>query len=92
LAGALHTGSEMAVDLKFNSMEDFDPAKVVEQVPALKKLMETRNQLRDLMSKVDRSEDLEALLERVLQNYQDLDQLSKDLGLDAKAGDADKES
>jgi type VI secretion system protein ImpB len=79
-------GSEMAVDLKFNALEDFDPAKVVEQVPALKKLMDTRNQLRDLMSKVDRSEDLESLLERVLQNNQDLEQLSKDLGIEAGSG------
>ena len=79
-------GSEVAVDLKFNALEDFDPAKVAEQVPALKKLMDTRNQLRDLMSKVDRSEDLESLLERVLQNNQDLEQLSKDLGIEAGSG------
>lgn len=84
-------GSEMAVDLKFNSMADFDPSNVVDQVPALKKLMETRNQLRDLMSKVDRSEELESLLEKVLQNDQDLDSLSKELGLDGKS-DGDKES
>jgi type VI secretion system protein ImpB len=83
-------GSEMAVDLKFNALEDFDPAKVAEQVPALKKLMDTRNQLRDLMSKVDRSEDLESLLERVLQNNQDLEQLSKDLGIEAGSS-GDKE-
>jgi type VI secretion system protein ImpB len=29
-------GSQMAVNLKFRSMEDFEPAKVAEQVPALK--------------------------------------------------------
>lgn len=40
-------GSEMAVNLKFNSMDDFDPARVVDQVPALKSLLETRNKLRD---------------------------------------------
>ena len=39
-------GSQMAVGLKFRSIEDFEPGRVVEQVPALKKLMETRNQLR----------------------------------------------
>lgn len=47
-------GSEMAVDLKFASMDDFDPANVVNQVEPLRKLLETRNKLRDLMSKVDR--------------------------------------
>lgn len=76
-------GSQMAVNLKFKSMSDFDPAAVVDQVEPLRKLLETRNKLRDLMSKVDRSEELEGLLERVLQNNEDLKTLSGDLGLDA---------
>ena len=74
-------GSQMAVELKFNSLDDFDPAKVAEQVPALKALMETRNKLRDLMSKVDRSEELENLLEQVLKNESELKALSGQLGL-----------
>ena len=77
-------GSEMAVDLKFNSMDDFEPARVVEQVEPLRKLMETRNELRDLMSKVDRSEELEGLLERVLQSDDDLKDLSSSLGVEAE--------
>ena len=72
-------GSEMAVQLTFNSIEDFEPARIVEQVEPLKKLLATRNKLRDLLSKVDRSEDLEGLLERVLQNTDDLKKLSADL-------------
>ena len=74
-------GSQMAVDLKFNAMEDFEPGRVVEQVPALRALMETRNKLRDLMSKVDRSEELETLLEQVLKNEGELKSLSGQLGL-----------
>jgi type VI secretion system protein ImpB len=74
-------GSEMAVNLKFKSMSDFEPAKVVEQVEPLKRLMDTRNKLRDLMSKVDRSEDLEQVLDRVLQNSDDLKKLSESLGV-----------
>src|SRR5438105_6905723 len=35
-------GSQMPVNLKFNSMDDFSPAKVVNQIEPLKKLMETR--------------------------------------------------
>ncbi|WP_282609161.1 type VI secretion system contractile sheath small subunit [Pelagibius sp. Alg239-R121] len=85
--------SEMAVDLKFRSIEDFEPGAVVNQVPALKKLLETRNQLRDLMSKVDRSEDLEALLEKVLQNKDALSELQGELGVEEPAeGDEDKGS
>jgi len=79
-------GSEIAVDLKFNGIDDFEPARVVEQVPALKQLMETRNKLRDLMGKVDRSAELENLLEQVLQNETELKSLSSQLGIEKKEG------
>lgn len=79
-------GSQMAVNLKFRSLEDFEPAKVAEQVPALKAMLETRAKLRDLMSKVDRSDELEGLLEQVLQDKDKLDKLSAELGLDKKEG------
>jgi type VI secretion system protein ImpB len=79
-------GSEMAIGLKFNSIEDFEPARVAEQVPALKTLLDTRNKLRDLMSKVDRSEKLESLLEQILTNESELKSLSDQLGLEKKEG------
>jgi type VI secretion system protein ImpB len=71
--------SELAVDLKFSSIEDFEPAKVAEQIPAVKNLLDTRNKLRDLLTKVDRSEDLESLLEKVLQNSEELQKFSQEL-------------
>lgn len=80
-------GSQMAVALKFGAIEDFEPARVAEQVPALKALLETRNRLRDLMSKVDRSEQLEGLLEQILTNENELKSLSGQLGLDKPALD-----
>ena len=79
-------GSQVAVDLKFNKLEDFEPARVAAQVPALQALIETRNKLRDLMSKVDRSEELENLLEQVLKSEQELKSLSGQLGLDKQEG------
>lgn len=69
----------MAVDLAFGSIEDFEPQRVVDQVPALKALLETRNRLRDLMSKADRSEELEALLERILKSNEELSALNAEL-------------
>ena len=83
-------GSEMAVSLKFRSMADFEPENVVKQVEPLRKLQETRDQLRDLLTKVDRSEDLEAVLERVLQNSEDLQQLSSALGVGGDKGEDGK--
>jgi type VI secretion system protein ImpB len=73
-------GSQMSVELAFKSMADFEPAAVVQQVEPLRKLLDVRNQLRDLLSKADRSEDLENLLEQVLTNQDQLDALSKQLG------------
>jgi type VI secretion system protein ImpB len=74
-------GTQMAVDLKFNSMDDFDPVQVVKQVPALAALLETREKLRDLMSKADRSQELENLLEQVLRSEEELKSLSGELGI-----------
>jgi type VI secretion system protein ImpB len=75
-------GSEMAVDLKFNSMDDFSPAAVVNQVEPLKKLLETRDKLRDLLTKVDRSDELEGIIEKVLKDPEQLKKLGTDLGVD----------
>jgi len=79
-------GGQMAVELKFNSLDDFEPARVAQQVPALRALLETRGKLRDLMSKVDRSEELEGLLEQVLKNEGELKSLGDQLGLGKQEG------
>lgn len=79
-------GTQMAVSLAFNAMEDFEPARVAAQVPALKALLETREKLRDLLSKADRSTQLEDLLEQILKSETDLHALSSQLGLDTKEG------
>ncbi|MCG6202898.1 type VI secretion system contractile sheath small subunit [Psychromonas antarctica] len=74
--------SEMKLSLSFKSLDDFEPAAVVNQVEPLKKLMDTRNKLRDLMTKVDRSEDLENILEEVLNNTASLDKLASELKIE----------
>ena len=74
--------SEMSVDLDFKNMEDFEPHKVVDQVEPLKHLLETRNKLRDLLTKADRSEELENVLEDVLSSMDKLETLGKELGVD----------
>lgn len=74
-------GSEMYVNLDFKNMEDFEPHRIVEQLEPLKKLMDTRNKLRDLLTKADRSEELESILEDVLSNTNALSSLSSELGV-----------
>lgn len=79
-------GSDLSVNLDFKTMEDFEPHRLVEQIEPLKKLMDTRNKLRDLLTKADRSEDLETLLESVLSNTQSLSSLSGELGITENQG------
>ena len=85
---AIHAadGTQMAVDLKFSSLDDFEPARVASQVPALAALLQTREKLRDLMSKVDRSQELETLLEQVLRSEDELKSLSGELGIKKAEG------
>ena len=82
-------GSELAVDLDFKNMEDFEPHKLVEQIEPLKKLLETRNKLRDLLTKADRSDELETILEDILSNTEALTSLSDELDA-AKDNKGDK--
>jgi type VI secretion system protein ImpB len=78
------------VQLKFKNMEDFEPHKIVDQVPALKSLLETRNKLRDLLTKADRSEELENILEDVLSSTEALQSLSDELGSDEDGKEGDE--
>jgi type VI secretion system protein ImpB len=75
--------SELGVQLKFSNMDDFAPEKVAQQIDPVRKLIETRDKLRDLLTKIDRSENLENILENVLKNTEELKKLKDQLG-DAK--------
>jgi type VI secretion system protein ImpB len=86
----VNDGSEMSVNLDFNHIEDFEPHKIVEQVEPLKQLLQTRDKLRDLLSKADRSEELEDLLESILNNTEALSTLSGELGIEADKNEGDK--
>ena len=83
-------GSELSIALDFNHMEDFEPHKIVEQVEPLKKLLQTRDRLRDLLSKADRSDELEDILENILNNTDALSSLSSELGVDTGNNEGDK--
>ena len=67
--------SHLAIDLEFNSMDDFTPDHIVQKIPQLRDLIETRNQLQDLASKSDISSELESILEEVLTNSEKMEEL-----------------
>jgi type VI secretion system protein ImpB len=72
----------LKVELNFTSFDDFHPEAIVKQVPRLSRLLEARQQLRDLLGKLDGNDELDALLENILQNTEDLKALK---GADAPA-------
>ena len=81
-------GSSMNVEMRFNSLQDFEPDQVVQQVEPLRKLVEGRQRLSDLLSKMDGNDKLEEMLTDLMQNTNQQEQLSKSLGLDGKTDSA----
>lgn len=73
-------GSKLGVELRFSSIEDFEPDNIVQQVEPLRKLVEARQKLADLRSKMDGNEKLESILEDVISNADKQKQLSEALG------------
>ncbi len=80
-------GSKMGVELKFNNIEDFEPDNIVNQVEPLRKLVEARQKLADLRSKMDGNEKLETMLEDIIGDANKQKALSSELGIDSTKED-----
>ena len=75
-------GSNMSVDLTFHHLDDFHPTSVVKNVQPLRELLEMRQRLVDLLTKIDGNEDLQVALQKLLS---DKDKLSAAKALSAKS-------
>ena len=71
---------KLNVELKFHSMDDFSPENVVRQIPALRALLEQREALRNLSSRLEGNDKLDELLQQVLSNSDLRKSLEKELG------------
>jgi len=78
--------TKIPVELNFKHMDDFEPAKIAEQVPALKALLEMRQRLTYLQSKMEGNDKLEQMLTDVLSNSDK----AKDILAKAKPAEAPK--
>ncbi len=74
-------GSKLGVELNFRSLEDFHPDQVAQQIEPLRKLVEARRNLSDLLAKMDGNDKLGELLEDVLNNADSQKQLGDALGV-----------
>lgn len=75
--------TKLNVELRFESMDDFAPAKVAEQITPLRKLLELRNSLANLRASLIGNEKLENLLQEVIQNQELLRQAGAEAGIHA---------
>jgi len=74
--------SKIGVELNFKSIDDFEPAKVAEQVAPLKELLAMRHNLTQLLSKLEGNEKLETLLTEVLQSTDKAKEMAKAMGIE----------
>lgn len=73
---------EMAVNLKFNSLKDFNPDAVVEQIPELKKLVELRNALKAVKGPLGNIPEFKKKLNELVADDGAKDRILKELGIE----------
>lgn len=69
----------LAVALDFKSLDDFSPDRVGAQVPALKKLLDLRQELADLRGSLQGNDKLEDILQATLLDQEKLDRLKSEM-------------
>ena len=71
---------QIKVDLRFKSLEDFEPEQVARQVKPLKEMLDLRTKLSDLRGSLQGNDKLEELLLDAVGNTEKLDRLKGELG------------
>jgi type VI secretion system protein ImpB len=72
--------TKIPVELKFESLDDFHPEQVAKQISPVNKLVDARQKLTELLGKLDGNEKLDELLQGVINETDQLQELSKDTG------------
>ena len=83
--------TKMAVELRFKSIDDFHPERVAEQITPVRKLVEARQKLSDLLSKLDGNDKLDELLQDVIASTDSLQKLGKETGVELSGDEKGKE-
>jgi type VI secretion system protein ImpB len=75
---------QVAVELRFKSMDDFHPERVAEQIGPVRKLVEARKRLSEMLNKLDGNDKLDELLQDIISSTDSLEKLGKEAGVDTK--------
>ncbi len=76
--------AQMSVELKFESLKDFGPESIVEQVPQLKKLLELRKALGSLKGPLSNIPEFRKKLQELVKDEETRQKLLKELGIEEK--------
>ena len=79
--------TQLAVELRFQSLEDFEPEQVARQVEPLRKLLETRTQLAALLAKADGNDRLGERLQEIISNTELLKRAAEEAGVQGGEGE-----
>lgn len=75
--------SKLGIELQFQSMDDFKPENIVNQVEPLRKLLEIRQELAGLLAKTQGNEALSDRLKEIMEKTELQQQVSKETGMNA---------
>ncbi|WP_294733027.1 type VI secretion system contractile sheath small subunit [uncultured Pseudomonas sp.] len=76
---------ELAVQVRINSMKDFNPAHLIEQIPELKKLMDLRDALVALKGPLGNTPSFRKAIENALADGESRSRVLAELGLTSSA-------
>ncbi len=76
--------TKLGVELNFRSLDDFEPEQVVKQVEPLKKLLEARRRLSDLVHKIDGNDKLDEILQQVISDTDKLKKVGSAAGVETE--------
>ena len=71
---------KIGVDITFESLDDFNPERVAQKVPALKELLELRTKLADLRGSLQGNDKLEEMLQQTLNDADAMAKLRGEIG------------
>ena len=79
VADVMKGEGDLKIELDFKDFADFHPEAIVKKIPRLAKLLEARQNLRDLLSKLDGNDELNDLLSDVVGKNKELKEVKAEV-------------
>lgn len=74
-------GEQLGVDLHFNSMKDFEPESIAQQIPELRELLELREALTELKGPLSQNPEFRKRLQKLLDDASERGSVLDEIGL-----------